>query len=195
VFNPRLSIGLSNFDVEHNFVGSYTVHLPFNDFIGKSGWASYITNGWAVSGITKLASGLPITLQETDDNSLTGTNADLPDYNPSLGRLTGDHNPRQGQPYFNINLFSQEPLGQFGNSMRRFFHGPGMNDTDLALLKEFTAIRESKIQFRVEAFNVFNHTQFNAPSGNWNNTGQGGFGYVTTAQDPRIMQVALKYLF
>jgi len=51
------------------------------------------------------------------------------------------------------------------------------------------------VQFRAETFNVFNHAQFNNPSGNFNNTGQGGFGYVTSARDPRIMQVALKFLF
>jgi hypothetical protein len=195
VLNPALSRGLSNFDVKHNFVGSYKVQLPFNEFFGKSGWASYFTRDWAVSGITTLASGLPITLQETDDNSLTGTNADLPNYDPSLGPLKGDHNPRHGLPYFNTTLFTQEPLGQFGTSRRRFFHGPGLNNTDLALLKEFSFAEQRKLQFRAEAFNVFNHTQFITPSGNWNNSGQGGFGYVTSANDPRIMQVALKFLF
>jgi hypothetical protein len=45
------------------------------------------------------------------------------------------------------------------------------------------------------AFNIFNHAQFNNPSGNFNNTGTGGFGYVTSARDPRIMQLALKFLF
>ncbi len=65
----------------------------------------------------------------------------------------------------------------------------------MALLKS-TAITEStKLQFRAEAFNVFNHAQFRNPNGLVNNTGQGGFGYVTQAQDPRIMQVALKFLF
>jgi hypothetical protein len=70
-----------------------------------------------------------------------------------------------------------------------------MNNSNLALLKD-TKISESKeVQFRAEAFNVFNHAQFNNPSGNVNNPGQGGFGYVTSARDPRIMQVALKFLF
>lgn len=195
VFNPTLSRGLSNFDVEHNFVGSYKIQLPFYEFFGKSGWASYFTRDWAVSGITTLATGLPITLQENDDNSLTGTNADLPNYDPSLGPLKGDHNPRHGSPYFNTTLFTQEPLGQFGTSRRRFFHGPGLNNTDLALLKEFSFAESRKLQFRAEAFNVFNHTQFQTPSGNWNSSGVGGFGYVTAANDPRIMQVALKFLF
>jgi hypothetical protein len=79
--------------------------------------------------------------------------------------------------------------------MRRFFSGPGINNFDLALLKD-TRIRESmQLQFRAEAFNVFNHARFGNPSGNFNNSGAGGFGYVTSARDPRIMQLALKLLF
>lgn len=192
VFNPRLSRGLSNFDLTHNFVVSYTAQLPFNNFIGKSGWAEYITKGWAVSGITTLATGLPVTISENDDNSLTGINADLPNYDPTLGKLAGNHNPRTGGHYFNVSLFSQEPLGQFGNSRRRFFHGPGINNTDLALLRKFSITESSYLQFRAEAFNVFNHAQFNNPTGNWNSS---SFGVVRAAKDPRIMQIALKLFF
>jgi hypothetical protein len=65
----------------------------------------------------------------------------------------------------------------------------------MALLKTTNIWESTKIQFRAEAFNIFNHAQFNNPSGNFDNSGQGGFGYVTSARDPRIMQVALKLLF
>ncbi len=193
VLNPKLSRGLSNFDVTHNFVVSYTLQLPFNNFIGKSGWSEQITKGWAVSGITTLASGLPITISENDDQSLTGMGGvDTPNYNPGMGSLSGNHNPRKAGNYFNTSLFTQEPLGQFGTSRRRFFHGPGINNTDLALLRKFQFTEGTALQFRAEAFNVFNHAQFNNPSGNWNSS---SFGIVTSAKDPRIMQVALKFLF
>ena len=194
VLNPTLSWGLSNYDATHNFVGSYTVQLPFDLLTSNQhGVVAYIAKGWAVSGVTTLATGLPITLSENDDQSLTGTSADLPDYTP--GRLYNNKNPRSGQPYFNTDLFTQEPLGQFGSSRRRFFHGPGLNNTDLALSRKFDIREEVYVQFRAEAFNVFNHAQFNTPSGLWNNQGVGGFGYVTSANDPRIMQVALKLYF
>ena len=76
-----------------------------------------------------------------------------------------DTNPRNGQPYFNVSLFSQEQLGQFGNSRRRFFHGPGLNNFDMGLSKT-TKITESKqLELRFEAFNLFNHAQFLNPSG------------------------------
>jgi hypothetical protein len=189
-----LSWGLSNFDVTHNFVGSYTVQLPFDLLTqNKNGFANYIAKGWAVSGITTLATGLPVTISENDDRSLTGTNADLPDYTP--GKLIINKDPRAGLPYFDTTLFTKEPLGQFGTSRRRFFHGPGINNTDLALQRKFDFTESTYLQFRAEAFNIFNHTQFNSPSGNWNASGEGGFGYVTSARDPRIMQVALKLYF
>jgi hypothetical protein len=79
--------------------------------------------------------------------------------------------------------------------MRRFFSGPGLNNSNLALLKDTKITETKEVQFRAEAFNVFNHAQFMNPSGDFNNTGLGGFGYVTSARDPRIMQLALKFLF
>ena len=195
VINPALSRGLSNFDVTHNFVASYTVPLPFDGYLPKKGLVYKLIGGWQVSGITTFATGLPITLSENDDNSLSGTNADLPNYNPKAGKLILNKNPRLGLPYFNPDLFSTEALGTFGNSQRRFFHGPGLNNTDMALLKTFGFTEATKLEFRAEAFNVFNHAQFTTPSGNVNNPGVGGIGYVNGAADPRIMQIALKLLF
>lgn len=197
-FNPGLSRGLSAFDVHHSFVASYTVPLPFDGYGKKDGLVHKTIGGWAVSGITTLATGLPVTMAETDDNSLTGANADLPNYNPRGGSLILDRNPRHSRTnpnytYFNTNLFSVENLGQFGNSSRRFFHGPGLNHTDLALLKTFGFTESVNLQFRAEAFNVFNHAEFNNPSGNINNTSN--FGMITGTKAPRIMQVALKLLF
>jgi hypothetical protein len=197
-YNSRLSRALSIFDVPQNFVASYTVQLPIDNWTGTGTLSKHLAGGWALSGITSFASGQPIQLSETDDNSLSGTflaPVDVPSYADNGSKLYVDKNPRHGNAYFNPGYFVQEPLGQIGNAMRRFFVGPGLNNTNLALLKD-TKISESKqIQFRAEAFNVFNHAQFNNPSGNFNNSGVGGFGYVISARDPRIMQVALKFLF
>jgi hypothetical protein len=177
---------------------SYTGQLPFDKLTG--GTAKRLTAGWALSGITTFAKGEPIQIAENDDLSLSGTFADTidePSFNPSGGPLIVNKNPRKqaGQPYFNPNYFMAEPLGQVGNIMRRFFSGPGINNFDLALLKDTQLTESTQVQFRAEAFNVFNHAQFMNPSGNFNNTGAGGFGFVTSARDPRIMQLALKFLF
>jgi hypothetical protein len=116
----------------------------------------------------------------------------------------GNTNPRSGLPYVSSNAFTFETIGQFGNANRRFFAGPGLNNWDMALLKN-TNITESKtLQLRLEAFNIFNHAQFQNPSGSINDglpvivngVNQGGlFGVVTKAWDPRILQVGIKFLF
>ncbi len=188
--NPQRSYGLSNYDFTQYFVGSYTIHSPFDKFV--DGWKKQVVGGWAVSGITKFATGTAVSISENDDRSLIGTGGvDEPDYTP--GKLVGNHNPRKNLPYFNTSLFTQEPLGQVGSSQRRFFHGPGLDNTDLALLRNFHIHESQTAQFRAEAFNVFNHAQFNNPNGNWNNTS--AFGLVTSANAPRIMQIAVKYQF
>ncbi len=196
--DPRQDRALSAFDVPQDLTISYTVQLPFDKFAGNA--PKRLTAGWALSGITTFASGLPIQLTETDDNSYSGTfndTVDKPSYANNGSHLYLNRNPRNqaGEPYFDPNFFVEEPAGQVGNAMRRFFTGPGINNFDIALLKD-TQIKETmQLQFRAEAFNVFNHAQFNNPSGDFNNSGAGGFGYITSAQNPRIMQIALKLLF
>ncbi len=192
-FNQRLSVSLCNFDVMHNFVFSYNWLLPFDKLVG-AGWGKKVVGGWSLSGVTNFTTGLPISLSENDDNSLIGANAapvDVPDYSGG-GRVLADTNPRHGNAYFNTSLFSNEVVGQFGNSRRRFFHGPGLNNWNMALSKT-TKITESKeLQLRFEAFNVFNHAQFKNPSGEINSS---SFGVVDSARDPRIMQIGAKFLF
>jgi hypothetical protein len=200
--NPRFSRALSAFDLTHNFVASYHYDLPFEHLFGKH----RLSSGWTVSGITRFSTGLPVTLSEYDDRSLLGVNSaglsiDTPDYTPgnlhinsNAGRLSSGAN---SVPYFNTALFSSiaghpERLGTLGTANKRFFHGPGLNNWDLALLKD-TQLTESKIfQLRFEFFNAFNHAQFDNPDGNILDS---TFGTITGAKDPRIGQIAAKLLF
>ena len=197
-YNPALSRALSTFDVPQDLVASYTVDLPLDRVAASHVLVNHLIGGWQLSGITTFASGQPVQLTESDDRSLTGTfddTVDEPSYAGNGAKLYQNRNPRSGQPYFNPNYFTFEPVGQVGNAMRRFFPGPGILNSDLALLKNTKFTESQQLEFRAEAFNVFNHAQFNNPSGEIDNTGNGGFGYVTSARDPRIMQVALKFLF
>jgi hypothetical protein len=199
-FSPKSSMSLCAFDVTHNFVASYEAKLPLERALhATSGWVNKLTSGWAVSGITSFATGLPVSLSESDDNSLTGTAntsapINLPDFAP--GTILQTTNPRQGGTYFNTALFTEETLGTIGNARRRFFHGPGLNNWDMALLKD-TKITESKsLEFRLEAFNVWNHTQFSGQlSPGFGAFGSSGFGVISAAYDPRVLQVGLKFLF
>jgi Carboxypeptidase regulatory-like domain len=215
VLNPRYSYGLSSFDVTQYLVGSYDVHLPFDVWTGNR-ILKQVIGGWSVSGITRIQTGTPIGMSDSEDYSLTGLSGtggseDRPYYNPSAGPLILNKNPRvrdpanptQAAPYFNAADFTSEKkecspktacYGLFGNSPLRFFHGPGQDDTDLALLRDFHVHGEHVVQLRLEAFDVFNHAWFDNPSGSVTSS---SFGIVTgaAANSSRIMEGALKYHF
>ena len=197
-YNYGMEYAPSAFDIRHNFVVSYNYELPFAKLTGKS---NRLTDGWSLSGITRFASGLPVTFASFGDNALVnvqnnGVNSvsiDLPNYTP--GNLQINHNPRNGLPYFNTSLFTPNALGTQGNAKRRFFYGPGINNFDLALHK-ITKLTETKsLEFRFETFNTFNHAQF-YPNGSVDgNINSPTFGHVLKAAPPRIGQVALKFNF
>lgn len=189
-YNQRLSRELSAFDMTHYFVFSYSYLLPFDKFTNHR-WRA-LAAGWQLTGITRFSTGLPVFLSEDDDRSLVGSIAqpmDLPGYDGSKLSFT---NPRSGQPYFNISAFSPEPLGFIGNARRGFFHGPGINNFDVGLMKGTNLNDHINLEFRTEMFNVFNHVQFMNPNGNINSS---NFGIITTAADPRIGQVSLHLRF
>ena len=111
------------------------------------------------------------------------------------GSLQINHNPRNGRPYFNTSLFSPNALGTAGNSSRRPFYGPGMDNYDVALHK-VTKLTESKsLEIRFETFNALNHAQFFGGSSVDGNISSATFGYVTRAASPRISQVAARFSF
>jgi len=196
--NPSLSYALSSFDIRHNFVISYNYQLPLEHLLRASNrW----TEGWEISGITQVSSGLPVSLVSYGDNSLLGTepnginnySVDEPDFTP--GSLAQNHNPGNAQPYFNVALFSQNALGTPGTAKRRFFYGPGLDNYDMALLKNLRLRESTSLQFRVEAFNVFNHTQFFGPQAVDGNIDSSTFGHIISAAPPRLMQVSAKFFF
>jgi hypothetical protein len=204
--NHRISRGLSAFDSTNNFVASYSYTLPIDKLNGPK----RLTNGWIVSGITKFATGLPVTMVETDDQSLLGTGfggpITLPVDTPEIVGPLDKTNPRQvingvQGYYFNPAAFGPSALGTEGDARRRYFHGPGINNWDFALLKNTMITERFSLQFRAEFFNIFNHAQFLTPSGITGfNIGTGAatsqsFGVVAGAAQPRIGQLSLKLNF
>jgi hypothetical protein len=86
-------------------------------------------------------------------------------------------------------------LGTPGNSGRRFFYGPGLDNYDMALMKTVPLAESKSLQFRLEAFNVFNHAQFFGPTSVNGNMNSSTFGQVVSASSPRLLQVAVKLIF
>ena len=196
--NPSLSKALSSFDVKHNFVVSYSYQLPVERlFRAANRW----TQGWELSGIAHFSSGLPVTLVNFGDNSLLGSEpngvnnfgVDEPDY--TRGPLGLNHNPRNGRPYFNALAFSENALGTPGTAKRRFFYGPGMDNYDMAFLKNVRLTESKSLQLRLEGFNVFNHTQFFGPQAVDGNIDSSTFGQAVGATSPRLVQLGAKFLF
>lgn len=196
--NPELSRALSAFDMRHNFVVSYKYSLPLSKvFRHQNFW----TEGWSVSGLTRFATGFPVTLYNNNDTSLLGTipnginnnGVDTPNFVP--GNLKDNANPRNGNPAFDIALFSLPALGKIGTAPRRFFDGPGIYNFDMAIEKSVRLSESKSLEFRLEAFNAFNHAQFYGPAAVNGNISSSNFGQVVSAAGPRLVQLAGKFFF
>ena len=199
-FDFREKYAPSAFDMKHNFVFSYNYEILIEKLFRRS---NRFTEGWAISGITRFATGLPVTFQSFSDNALVqvqnnGVNSvsiDLPDYNPNLGPLAINHNPRSNPLAFNTSLFTPNALGTFGNADRRFFYGPGINNYDMALRKTTRINESSSLEFRFETFNTFNHAQFDGANSVDGNINDSTFGRILKSQPGRVAQAALKLNF
>jgi hypothetical protein len=197
-YNFGATRALSAFDLRQDFVASYDYQLPLDRI---SSHAKVLTQGWTISGITRASTGFPVSLKSNGDNSLMGSipngvnnySLDLPDYNGAPLKLNG--NPRNGLPYFNTAAFSVNALGTPGDASRRSFYGPGMFNSDIALLRNFHFTESKALQFRLESFNTFNHTQFFGPAAVNGNIDSPLFGQVVKAASPRLMQLAVKFTF
>jgi hypothetical protein len=178
-------------------VASYRYAFPFDRVFHHTG---RLTEGWSISGTTRFASGFPVTLYDDSDNSLLGTlgngvNNDLldtPNFTP--GPLHTNSNPAHG-PAFNTSLFSKETLGQLGNARRRFFYGPGIDNFDMTLAKDLRITESKSMEFRLEGFNVFNHSQFYGPATVDGEINDSNFGQIIGSAAPRLIQIAAKFKF
>jgi hypothetical protein len=196
--NSSLSRGLSAFDLRHNLVASFQYQLPAPKTPRP---LHVVAEGWAVAGIARFTSGLPITLLNNNDTSLLGTipnginnnGVDTPDW--SGQSLSLNLNPRGGRPVFDASQFTLPALGSIGNARRRFFSGPGMENLDVTLSRTIPIQKVKTLELRAEAFNLFNHAQFFGPASVEGNISSGSFGTAINAISPRLMQLAIRYRF
>jgi Carboxypeptidase regulatory-like domain len=181
--------GLSDFNVRHRVVTSTIWEIP----LGKghrvfgSGPLAYIFGGWQASGILSLQSGRPFTAVMSGDFSNTLNRNDRPN-------LIGDPNsgPKTVEQWFNKDAFQPTTDGSFGTAGRNIITGPGFQNLDFALSRNFSVSERVRIQFRTELFNAFNHANFNYPDSTFNAS---SFGRIASALDPRQIQFGLKIIF
>ena len=143
-----------------------------------------------------LESGPPFSIFAGSDRSLDGVGGDRADLtgDPELGsdRSKGDKIAR----YFNTAAFAIPALGTYGSSGRNIISGPGYANVDLSILKNFRtpwfSSEGANLQLRAEAFNVFNRTNLNPPNTTFISS---LFGRITTARDPRVIQLGIRFVF
>lgn len=180
--NRKANRGPSDHNVPQRFVFSGGWELPFAP-------ENVIARGWAVSGILSLSSGLPFTLNLPFDNAGTG-NINWPNRLRD-GRLDGGSIDR----WFDTEAFAFPTQFTYGNAGRNYLTGPGTKSVDISLQRNFKLpINDgSRLEFRAEAFNLFNTPQFGIPGATLQNPTFGVIG--GTASPNRQMQFGLRLLF
>ena len=180
--------GPALFDARHRFVVSFGYELPRLDDAGPL--VRYLAGGWQLNGIYQAQTGFPLTVTQ-------GAVLDIR-YMTSRPDVTCDPNdgPRTTAQWFNTSCFTTLTLAQTGerpgNAGRNTVRGPGFQRTDLSVFKNFDFAQHHRIQVRVEGFNIWNQARFAQPNGV---IGTAPFGQITSAEDGRIVQLGVKYIF
>jgi len=189
-FNRRLEQDVSNGDIPNYFVASWVYDLPIGPGhkLHPSGVLGKFTNGWQIAGIATVESGIPLALtQTTNFNAFAGFGTQRPN---CAGDPTPDHPTTAA--YFNPAAFAIAPQFTLGSCSRNPVRGPGYQDADLAFIKRTNITERYTLDFRTEIFNLTNTPPLNAPNVVF---GGAAFGTITSAGDPRVIQLALKLNF
>ena len=160
------------------------------------GFLDKVINGWNISGILNWQTGFPFTVFSDYDNSFSGIGADRADLTvPNIKSAvlsSGRSHAALVNEWFNTSVFAPNAIGTFGNTGKNVLRGPRSFNTDSALVKNAKLTERVGMEFRAEFYNVFNNVNFGAPD---NGLTDSGFGQITSAADPRILQMALKLSF
>ncbi len=173
-FNRRLERDYSNGDIPHVFVASAVWEMPW---------------GFTLAGVVTLQSGVPLAIsQTTNNNAFAGFGTQRPN-------LVGDPelpaDERSVSRWFNTGAFAAAAPFTLGTSSRNPIHGPGYRNLDLALMRR-VAMGSRALELRAEIFNATNTPPLGAPN---TTAGSAAFGTITSAGDPRVVQLAVKFVF
>lgn len=199
----RFDRGPSDYNHTNVFITSYVWQTP--NFERFNPVTRQVLGSWEFSGIFTGESGAPLTLLAGQDRSQTGIGSDRAQWNGAQPYLKGNCGTATSGcvRWLNPAAFSVPAPGQYGNTGKGQFTGPGFWSWDMGVFKNIPFRDRYSLQFRGELFNVFNHTNFStentgsrakspvqtAPGGTT------GFGNILAASDPRIIQLALKVVF
>jgi hypothetical protein len=211
---PSLNVGDSGNDARQRLVLSYIYEIPSLHHVVNA-LPDRIFGGWKLTGITTFQSGFPFSINETGFRSLACDALSFyacPDNGNQLVSSVVTLDPRtssfNNKPnfWFDPSSFARVPnctfiagvlqngsvCGQFGNTRRDSLHGPGINNFDFSLQKDTKITERTSFEVGIEAFNLFNHTQFNNPSGRVSSS---NFARITSSAASRIVQLRAKVFF
>ena len=189
--------GRSVFDARHRFTFSSIWQLPVGNgrrFLNRGGVVNGILGGWEVSGVWTIQSGLPFTVHSSQDYANADSQSPRPD------RICSGVGHKTISNWFDSTCFTTDALAaalanghpRFGNSGSHILDGPGLDNLDIAFLKDFQLRESLKLQFRAEAFNSFNQAHF---GGLVSTVGNANIGQIGSAGDGRDVQFGMKLVF
>lgn len=202
IAHPEWEHGNLDFDVRQRFVANYIWDLPIGTGKALAGNASKALNqvigGWQLSGITMISSGTYYTITDANGNFANSDGQQRPD---AVQGQSANGKPCVPGTFFNTCAFQDPAYGSFGNVGQNTVRGPGLQNWDLSILKQFPIKESMHLEFRAEFFNIANHANFlfakPGPQNSNNATvfGTPSFGYLTAARSPRQIQFGLKFYY
>lgn len=198
---PNQEYGPLDFDVRNRFVASYLYDLPFGTghrLATHNAIVDHIIGDWNWSGIVTLSSGTWFTVTDGNADFANSDGQQRPDFVPGV---KANSKPCIPGTFFNTCAFQNPALGSFGNVSLNSLEGPSDKNVDFALEKKIPLGESRHIEFRAEAFNAFNHPNFQfaapGPQNSINSTimGTPSFGSLTGANAPRLLQLAIKIYY
>jgi len=188
--NLALEHGRSDYDQRHNLVAAVTWNTSY--YKGTNGLLRQVLNGWMLSPIVTMGSGLPFTVTSGKDNNYDGVNNDRADV---TGDPTLDPNRARAQvlnAWFNTSAFSSNKIGTNGNAARNLLDAPGFRNVDMGLFRNFSLLEKVNMQFRAEFTNFFNLVSLGTPNGTLTSA---NFGQITGAREMRQLQLGIRFAY
>jgi hypothetical protein len=191
-FNRKLERDYSTGDIPHVFVTSAVWEIPVgaNRRFHPKGILGAVARDWTLTGILQVQSGMPLAItQTTNNNAFAGFGTQRPDLK---GDPTLPADERTVSRWFNTSAFSAAAPFTLGTSSRNPVRGPGYRDLDFALIRRVSLAARTALELRAEVFNATNTPYFGAPNVT---VGSPAFGTISSAADPRVVQLAVKLIF
>ncbi|HZM91951.1 MAG TPA: TonB-dependent receptor [Vicinamibacterales bacterium] len=190
-YNLDRDYDYSTGDIPHYFGGSIVWDLPFGEGRGQQprGIVGMLAQDWSIATVVTLQSGVPVAVTQANSLGYAGFTTQRPNL---VGDPTLPADGRSPDRWFNTDAFATANQFQIGTASRNPVRGPSYRDVDLAVMRLIRVGRERAFELRAEVFNLLNTANFAAPA---TMLGAANFGTITTALDPRALQLAVKYSF